>query len=345
MKRKMMKVSFDWLKRFFSNKRELKLISLALGILSFYAIRAATSDEITYDLPVEVKVEEEGIAILEQEPSSVKVTFRGSPEDILRLAQQKHIEEAKAVIRPKAKDPRGAEKVAVTPRNISGAGRGVRVVNIDPQFVVVTFDREVEKEFLVTEPEILGKPLRGKVEVSYEPKTVRIQGPKRRLEAAKNVVDTEPINVGGRVESFSKEVRVIAPITWVSEIKPQTVDVRINIVTESISRKWEDMDILAMTPQGSEARYRFRPPTVDVTVHGRKKLVNRLSADQLSVFADCTRLDLSKTNMVEVNVHLPEGTDVHATPEPGRVRVTAEKGKHTSVTGAETNRNEKTGDN
>ncbi len=318
-----MKIRIKWIARFFSNNKELKLLSLLLGVLTFYAIRGATSDETTIEIPVNVRMEEEGIAILERDPSSVKVTFRGSTEDILRLAQ-KHIKaEVKTVIRPKAKNPTGSEQINIHPRNITGAGGGVRVVNIEPKSVHISLDREVEKEFLVAEPETIGEPLLGKVEISYEPKTVRIYGPKRRLEEAKNVVATEPVRVEGRVESFTTEARVIPPIAWGSEIDPETIDVTVNIVTESISRQWTNVAVLAMSPQGEEVKYRFIPPTVDVTVHGRKAMVKNVLRKHVSVFADCTELDLDRTNMAPVHVHLPPGTDLQATVEPEKIRVRA----------------------
>ncbi len=317
----MRKIKFKWITGFFTSNSKLKLLSLLLGILTFYAIRGATSDETTIEIPVNIRMEEEGIAILERDPSSVKVTFRGSTEDILRLAQ-KHIKaEVKAVIKPKAKNPTGSEQVNINPRNIAGTGGGVRVVNIEPRSVIVALDREVEKEFLVAEPETIGEPLLGKVEISYEPRTVRIYGPKRRLEEAKNVVATEPVRVEGRVESFTTEVRVIPPITWGSEIDPETIDVNVRIVTQSISRQWTNVTVLAMSPQGREVKYRFDPSTVDVTVQGRKTLVENINEKQVYVFADCTQLDLSKPGMAPLHVYVPQKTDLHATVQPEKVRV------------------------
>ncbi|MFW6152660.1 MAG: CdaR family protein [Verrucomicrobiota bacterium] len=317
----MKKIKFTWIAGFFSNNRKLKLLSLLLGILTFYAIRGATSDETKLQIPVNVRMEEEGIAILEQDPSSVEITFRGSTEDILWLAQ-KHIKgEVKAVIKPKAKNPTGSEQVAINHRNITGTGGGVRVVNIAPRTVDITLDREVEKEFLVAEPETIGKPLLGKVEISYKPRTVKIYGPKRRLEEAKNVVTTEPVQIEGRVESFTEEVRVIPPIAWGSEIDPETIEVTVNIVTESVSRQWTNIAVLAMSPQGRDAEYRFDPPTVDVTVQGRKKLVQKILRKQIYVFADCTEINRQETNRAPVYVYLPQRTELRTTVKPERVRV------------------------
>ena len=68
---------------FFTEDVTLKLLAVLLGALTFYTIRGATSFEVPYNIPVQVKVGP-GIAILDQSVRSVDVTFRGSQEDLRR---------------------------------------------------------------------------------------------------------------------------------------------------------------------------------------------------------------------------------------------------------------------
>ncbi|MDA0990493.1 MAG: hypothetical protein O3A51_07060 [Verrucomicrobia bacterium] len=182
---------------------ELKLLALLLAGLTYYAIRGATGYEVEYTVPVEVAVEP-GVAVLAQDPDVVKVRFRGSQDDLLKLEQKR----LKALIRPRNDNLDGRPRsIPVAVRDIQGAP-GVSIVKIDPQDVVVTFDRETEMVFSVLPPTTLGRPLVGKVELTYSPTTVTIRGPKRRLQELKqegrDQVSIEPVDVDGRVESFSK---------------------------------------------------------------------------------------------------------------------------------------------
>jgi len=305
---------FRWLKALVSKNWGLKLLAVLLAGLTYYAIRGATGFEVSYDIPLEVKVEK-GIAILDQDTRTVEVTFRGSQEDIRRLDQK----QIKVVMWPRASDPAGSEKVSVRSRNVEGAP-GVRVVKIRPGSVTLTFDHETEKNVPVAKPKTVGVPLIGKVEIDYEPRSVSIRGPTRRLKD-KNIVFTEPVDVEGRVESFSKRVRVLSPgDTW-AEIEPAEVSVSVNIVRESVSREWTNVAVVAVIEPGSAADVSFEPAVVNVSLHGRPKVLESVSGDSVMVFVDCVGLDPSASYELPVNVHLPTGVDVNTGVEPESVRV------------------------
>ena len=68
------------------NNWKLKILAVALATLSYYVIRGKTSIEVRYDVPLEIRVDE-GIAVLDQDPRTVQVTFRGSQEDLRKLDQ------------------------------------------------------------------------------------------------------------------------------------------------------------------------------------------------------------------------------------------------------------------
>ncbi|MBN2302245.1 MAG: YbbR-like domain-containing protein, partial [Lentisphaerae bacterium] len=198
------------------NNWKLKVLAFVLALMSFFAIQNEISFEAPYSIPIVVLVDQPGIAILDQNPMTADVTFRGSEEDLRRLDQR----QIKAMVRLKVTYPSGSESVRIGPQNIEGIS-GVRVVNVQPSTVTLTFDHEEEKKVAVTRPTIIGTPFVGKVEIDCEPQTVTIRGPKLRL-AEVNSVSTEPVDVEGRVESFSKQLRVLSPSdTWISHIKPE----------------------------------------------------------------------------------------------------------------------------
>ena len=310
-----------WLQTRVTHNWELKLLALLLAGLSYYAIRGATGYEVEYSVPVEVAVEP-GVAVLEQDPDVLRVRFRGSQDDLLRL-DQKHL---KAVVRPRGDNPDGTPRlIPVTSRDIAGAP-GVAVVKIEPGSVAVTFDRETEMTFSVAKPTTIGRPLIGRAELTYTPQKVSIRGPKRRLEELKtegrDEVTTEPVDVDGRVESFSKRVRVRPPGgTWVAGIEPSEVAVQVNIVKASASRTWQGLPVLAIQEAGPAAEIYIRPPRVDITVEGRAELIENLAEADIRIFIDCIGLNRTAAYELPVQVHLPVYNEVKVKVEPSVVEV------------------------
>lgn len=299
---------------FFAEDGLIKLSALLLAVLSFYAIQGAISFEVSYDIPLDVKVEK-GIAILAQDTRTVHVTFRGAQEDI-RLLDQTQI---RAVARPRVGNAAGL-RVPVGPRDIEGIS-GVRVVGVRPGSVNLTFDHEVEKKVAVAKPKTIGSPLIGKARIEYEPRFVTIRGPKQRLNDI-NVIDVEPIDVDGRVESFSKRVRALSPAdTWISQIAPSEISVNVAIVTESAAREWTNITVLAVVQPGRPADVRFEPEKVNVSLQGMPETLENIADEAIKVFVDCSGLNDEATYELPARVHLPAGMDVAATVVPSVVKV------------------------
>jgi YbbR domain-containing protein len=299
---------------FVRNDPGLKLLALGLAVISFFAIRGATSDEETLEVPVEVKVEK-GVAVLAQDPLTVEVTLRGSREDINSLDP----EELKVVVRPKSSDPDQPEEIImITTGDLEGAAR-LRVREIRPNSVSVTFDREASKMVAVNKPEVVGKPFRGKVEVEYEPMYVVIHGSHRGLKETEHV-DTEPVDVDGRVQSFTKRVRVLQPgNAWVSRIEPPEVTARVNIFTRIVDRVWTNVPVQALVLPGKRPAMRMVPEAVNVNVRGRAEIVEAMSNDWVKVVVDCMNLESGVTNRRPAETLLPPGLDVTATIVPASI--------------------------
>lgn len=297
------------------NNWHFKLLALVLAALTFYVIRGVTGFEIPYSIPLEVQVEK-GIAILDQ-PKTVEVTFRGSQGDLRGLDHR----QIRAVVAPSnLGELGGSVSVSIGTKNVVGAS-GVRVTRVRPEVVVITFDREVEKVFRVIKPRTIGKPAAGKVEIDYAPQYVSISGPRKRL-LDREVVETEPIDVNGCAQSFSKRVRVLSPSdVAVTRIEPPEITATVNIVTESVSKEWTNVLIRALLEAGSTNSPQFRPQTVNVTLHGRKEVLNLIADDSLRAFVDCIGLDPAQVYELPIAVHLPSGLEVTATLAPETVKV------------------------
>ena len=300
------------LKTILLNNWMLKLLAAGLALLVVYEIREATSFEVPYDITLKVEVGD-GIAILDK-PKTVRVVFRGSQDDLRRLSQN----EMMAVVKPKATDPAGSERIMVKRGDIQGVS-GVRIVQIDPRFVTISFDREIEKILAVARPQIIGNPLIGKVELDYQPRAVKIRGSNLRLQNTEEV-NTEPVDVDGRVESFSKTVRVLPPRdTQVSRIYPAEVKVNVNIVTESVTREWKGVVVRGIMNPGFTGEMRFEPVVVKVALKGRLEKIDNIASNSVMAFVDCTGLSPGAVTNLPVKVHIPIGMDVEVVVEPEMV--------------------------
>ena len=296
------------------NNWSLKALAVLLAVLSFYAIRNAISFEVPYNVPVEVKVEK-GIAVLEQNPRTVDVIFRGAQENLRHLDQ--HL--IRAVVSAKLEGASSTVRLPLGPGDIEGAP-GVRAIDLRPDFVMVALDREGAKTVPVLPPKVIGRPLAGDVTIEYEPRRVTIRGPERRLKDIDSV-STEPVDVDRRVESYTDEARVLAPGNgWVAEIEPRKVSVRVGIVTEFTTRELANRPVLAVTEPGAGVEVRFEPASVKVVLKGSAGDLANLSEDAVQAFVNCVGLEPAASYELPVQVHLPDGGTLRASVVPRSVK-------------------------
>ncbi|MDE0837643.1 MAG: YbbR-like domain-containing protein [Kiritimatiellae bacterium] len=302
----------------------LKVLALVLGTLTFYGIRWATGNEKEFTIPVAVDAGE-GIAVLAQNVEFVTVTARGTLDDMLKLDSS----QMRALIQPREGDPDGLpRKVVIGPRDIEGAPN-VSIVKIEPNDVILTFDREIETTFLVATPTTKGRPLIGRIELEYSPSSVKVAGPKRRLEELKrsglDSLQTEAVNVDGRVESFSRRVAILPPEgTLVSKIEPSEITVKIKIVRDIATSRFEDLPIMVIADKQVQEQLVVEPAAATVTLEGQPALVaSAVSNQQVRVFVDCAGLDFSEARDLDLRVYIPvqEGVTYRVEPERVTVRV------------------------
>ena len=247
-----------------------KIFALVVAVIVFYTVRSRISDTVTLSIPVEAE-KEPGLAVLKAEPFSVRVTFRGAYADL----QQLGLREMRILLRPKANASDGAESELVRVRagDVRGRPAGARVVDIEPESVRLTFDRQDEMLLPVAPPPVEGKPLRGRVELDYSPREVLVKGARRQLQewkAADFHLQTQPVDVDGCVQSFTKNVAIATPgAAWQVEIGAREVSVKVNISTEQSTRELRDVPVLIAAPASRTGAWQALPPTVQVRLTGR----------------------------------------------------------------------------
>ncbi len=307
--------------RAFSRNIGIKLLSVVLGIVLFYGIRSNIGNTVTMTVPVRVDVAE-GVAILTPDPATVKVTFRGALGELRGLED----EDVAVVVRPKAVTPGGSEIVRLRARSVQ-VRTDARVVSISPDTTLLRFDREVTEVFKVDVPSTQGTPLRGRVDIEYEPKEVTLTGPEQKLAQLREegvVLQTEPIDVEGRVQSFTKSVAVQPPSdVWITGIDPPEVQVKINLVTELATRELTEIPVMMVGAPTEPVAARIEPEHVTLRLGGRAEVLNRLLPDTVTVFVDVRGHTPGTTYELPVSVYLPQGLELDSVEvEPRSVKLT-----------------------
>ena len=294
-----------------------KTFSILLAIAVWYSIRQIISDQTTIDsVPLVIDVDD-GVAILSQDADTVEVDLRGSQEDLQRIDHRR----IKAVVDLRGKAP---AETAVVPINLNDikVARGVTAVRVYPSSIHVILDHETQKTVPV-KARTTGKPLAGQVqETACDPVTVILKGPARHLRDVEWLF-TEPLDVDGRVESFAKRCRVMAPEnTWTPKIEPPDVQVKVVIVEKSETVELKDIPVSALVSPGNAIKPTLSHPKVNVSFTGSSEVLEKITPSSISAFVDCETISPGMPYELPVKIHIPAGLDAKAVAEPEFILVT-----------------------
>lgn len=296
-----------WLK----DNGAMALIALVLAIFVYITILELVSNTTTSTATVEVE-REPGVALMAVRPATVRVTFRGSLNEFRDLDRA----DLRIVVKSlRNKSEAGVARVTLKSRNLRGVS-GLRVMNIEPSVVEITYDHQGEREFAIAPPLIDGKPFRGHAELDYTTKTAVVRGARLqldRLHDAGVTLKVEPINVDGRVQGFSKRVAILPPAdAWMPEITPEAVTVKINILPDNIQREFSGIPVrLAGFSGRANMNYAVEPATVTVRLTGWAEALQNIQTNAIQVYANLpVAVDGTVTNEIPLQVLLPLGATI-----------------------------------
>ena len=308
------------MKAFLLHNSGIKILALLAAVVSWLAIQETISFEVVLpDIPLEIHVAE-GWAILHQSEHTVRVTFKGSQNDIGQMDPK----QIKAIVDLRTNSIAGSGKIVV-PLSAIKAPRNVRPIRVEPSRVQVSLDREQEKKVPV-QSRAVGKPFAGEVEALIcEPAVVTLRGPAQQLQQTEWVY-TESVDVEGRVEGFTKRCRVLMPSdTWTPVIEPPEVQVSVMISARTETVEWDNVPVLVVGQPQALWTVDVLPSRVRVVLTGSPETLEDLQALAPKAFVECLELDPSLIYDLPVQVFLPLGKAVSATVEPHTVRVVVSK--------------------
>lgn len=319
-----MKVNLRTRLRLWANENGwLALISAAVAVGIFFTVREIVSYTETLSIAVEVE-RDAGFALMAVRPASVRVTFRGALSELRQLDRR----DPRVIVRaPRDGSSGGNERIRLRPRNLRGVA-GIRVASIEPAFVDITFDHQGEREFAIAPPRLEGRPLRGRAEVDYSPRTAVVRGARLQLDRLHDLgvtLQVEPVNVDGRVQGFSKRVAILPPAdAWMPEIVPSEVTVKIAIAPDDSVRDFAGVPVrLESGGEPAHGVYAAEPAAVTVRLAGWSEALRDITTNALRVYAACPAATApAASNAVPLRVFLAPGLQVESVATiPAAVRL------------------------
>jgi hypothetical protein len=309
----------------FLNNGYWKLLALVIAIVVYFSISSDISHLKVISVPVEVTNDSTaGNAVIwSVEPRSVEVRIRGSYNEISEIADNS----LTCTLRAKQKSSGFLDTVQVKIRSKDIQGvRNTRIVKIEPSTIDVKFDVPVSIPLAIAAPAIKGNA-RGSVKLSYDVTNAVVTGSRRLLQPLdvdNTRIQCEPIDVEGRLETFTTNQRLVPPGDAVSfKVEPTHLTVKVSIISEKASKVIESIPVVISQPTGSVNRWVTDPQFVNIEVSGRSELLKSVKfADIMASVDGNLPLVPGLTNEVPVMVHLRQGLEVDSVkPVPEMVNL------------------------
>ncbi len=248
------------------------------------------------DPPADIRVDE-----LVPEVSQVLVS---GPQS--RVEQ---VTEVRAIIDLAGQRSTFTQQIQLVPMDESG--RRVTNVTVEPVDLMITAQlsqRDDIREFPVRPNFLLETLPDGYVlsSMSYDPHTVFISGSPTQLSRIQSTLQTEPIDLTGRTESFEINVGVQIPVgvLLISE-ESQVITVNVDITALTAADQIDNIAIeIIGLPDGAEAQ--ITPATVSVYITGPQPVVEALTDSDIRVVVDVDNLQ-NGTYDVEPVVLIQQG--------------------------------------
>lgn len=228
----------------------------------------------------------------EPELSTTQVLVNGT------LAQVDRVDSLRATVDLSDQRTRFSGELSIVPVSVNGTI--LNDVTLGQQTVGVTIDIRQRED-------VLAVPIRPVIDFdsaapgyavrldTYTPQTAIIRGSPATLALLPDLLDTATIDLSGRTTSFTISVPTLLPETLdsgrVTILEGQEVNVRIVVVARLAQTQFDDVPVSVL---GEEQGLRARviPSRVTVLVTGPQPLLDRLTADDLTVTVDVDGLDI-----------------------------------------------------
>ena len=297
----------------------LKLVSLVLAIGLWYYAVGEEGIDVTRNVPLEIKIKNPQMSILETSARSVQVTLVAPRALLSDLTSEKIL-----AVHEIGSDVKTAGEYSfrLEPREVKLSSFQIRVTKIEPEIIRVTLD-ELMAQKLKVQPHFVGDPAFGyKVsenEIQLNPNAVLIEGPKGRLEKL-DAVKTEKMDLVGRIRSFRKTVALELP-PHVKPLSESLIDVYVPIREQFGEKSFENIPVRILNRAGVNAKTSVDPPAISFALKGSKGQLEKIVPEKLRVLIDASGLEDGEHEVPVEIVLPPEVSLKEDRPIPVKVNV------------------------
>lgn len=297
----------------------LKVVSLVLAVIVWFYAAGEGLEQITLRVPLQVEAPRPDLSVVKGAQQTLRVVFQ-APRSLISILSSKEIT-AYHKIEPAVK--LGEYSFRVSPEDFRLPPGDVRIQEIFPPVVNVTLDEVVFKRLKV-KPNIQGEPAVGfslnEAEILVDPNAILVQGSRSKLQKL-DTIDTEPIDVVGRIRSFRRKVK----LAFTSDVRPvstETVDIYVPLIEQFSSRTFENIPVQVLGVPEKTFSIFLDPAKVSINLKGPLRLLEGLKTEDVLAYVEVTGLKKGKYDL-PLKVHYP--ADISLKGESPTIHVIIEK--------------------
>lgn len=277
-----------------------KILSLAAAIVLFFVYRMSTLEERFISVPLQVPLSGELVPASDW-PRTVRVSLRGESNSIYPVLE----DDIEARLDFSGLTEEGITKAAVI-INKRGIAASLETLEIHVEPSEVSLALEYREERMVS----ITPSFRGYLETGWElsswtvePAMVTVSGPASRI-ARLESISTEVIELGGRKEAFSQNVRLLSLDPLVRLSGDGMVNFAASITEASLER---DLGPLPVRINGLEERFRalVENPQASLRLQGPWPRLEPLEPGDGAVYVDCSEINRAGEYRLPVQTLFP----------------------------------------
>lgn len=251
-----------------------KVLALAAALLLFLFNRFDSLQTRTFSVPLRL-VTDTALVPAEEYQARVKVTLRGT-EDVVALVDEGEVE---ALADFSGHQGEGVFRAPIqVNRSGSAAGNTALEISVDPLVLSLHLERKVAKTVPV-QPDFQGLPGRNFELAGFQvnPSIVTIEGPRSVVERVTSV-NTEPVELRGKTDTFTLKARVEAGSPLLSFPFGNTVEVQ-GLMTSTLASLVLESVVPSAINLNSSLSLQSPLPPVRVRLRGTTEALQALPRD------------------------------------------------------------------
>lgn len=283
------------IKHLLLNNIELKIFSIILSILVWYAIIGQETSEAMMFVPIEYQNLPDYLEIVNNPRKIIELTLKGPSAFLKKLSPQ----DLKVSLDLSHAQP-GDKTFFSSELNID-VPLGISVSKINPSFIKITFDITARKEIPI-KPTFSGKLEYGYklTSVSLEPNHILVEGAQKILNKL-TYIHTDPINLEGLKENaiFNVSISGDMPNVRLLESPEITVHLKIEeIYAEKIIKR------LAVELNNKNIKY-YSPHYVSLSLKAPIRIIENLDLNAIRAIIETEGLHPGK-HQIPIKILIPE---------------------------------------